>query len=287
MTRGLNEVEQDFVAFIVERTGRPPQEVERRFVGLRERYHFETAAYMSLSADVVRLYRLLYDTRTDAEAVRSYHRHALLHLYRHISNTYPKPKSAYWSDLKRALRNRQWRRLWHFVRARLPRAGTETGGWDRTPVQAAAGLTQHVERTCRVVDYGAGLGYISFEIARRRPEAQVTLVDVDALVLEFARFRFEKNGFSVQTVPITPDQVYPPLPEHDICIAREVLEHVHEPTRVVENILRSLRPGGILYGHFEDHEPNIWHVSPDLRSAREVIKRHCESIGHGLYRKLR
>ena len=98
-------------------------------------------------------------------------------------------------------------------------------------------------------------------------------------------YRFSKYVRDVETIRITPDDIYPDLPEHDICIIREVLEHVHKPLKICENILKSLNPDGIVYGNFGDHNVNMYHISADLSNVRSWFQEHFNQVGPGCYRK--
>jgi 2-polyprenyl-3-methyl-5-hydroxy-6-metoxy-1,4-benzoquinol methylase len=136
-----------------------------------------------------------------------------------------------------------------------------------------------------VIDYGCGLGYISFEIGKLQRDSKVYLVDIDTLILEFAKFRFEKHGINVETIPVTKDNLYPKLPVHNICIATEVMEHVIQPLKVYQNIYDSLEQEGILYGNFEDHKKEMFHVSPHLGELRERIATDFQPIVNLCYKK--
>ena len=83
------------VEFMSSRTGKSPERTEELFCKIKDRYRFATEQYAGLTGDIARLYRIIYDTSTEAEAIKCYQVHALLHLYRFISYSYPKPKSSY------------------------------------------------------------------------------------------------------------------------------------------------------------------------------------------------
>jgi len=136
-----------------------------------------------------------------------------------------------------------------------------------------------------VVDYGSGPAYISYEIASANSRSTVFLVDVDSLVLEFALFRLRKTGAAIHALPVAKENIYPPLPKHNICIASEVMEHLAYPLKVYDNIVGALETGGLLYGRFEDHQPNMYHVSPQLGDLRQAIARDFDRIGQSCYRK--
>lgn len=78
---------------------------------------------------------------------------------------------------------------------------------------------------------------------------------------------------------------YPELPPHDICIATDVMEHLYRPLTAYEYICTSQKSGGILYGNFEDHHQEMFHVHPDMHDLREAVERDYVKIESDLYRK--
>ena len=59
-----------------------------------------------------------------------------------------------------------------------------------------------------VVDYGSGLAYVSYEIAKANKDARIFLADIDCLVQEFAVFRIKKLGVDVQPIHVTKTKLY-------------------------------------------------------------------------------
>jgi SAM-dependent methyltransferase len=205
-------------------------------------------------------------------------------LLKYISYTYPKPKTRYFRDLVRDVRKLEWRNAWNLLRRKLVRKA-KTSGVHLGPRGLAEVLTSLVDGPPVVVDYGSGLAYISYEIAGLRSDSAIFLLDVESLVLEFALFRLKKTGATVHAIPVTKENIYPELPDHNICIASEVMEHLAQPLKAYDNIFRSLRPGGLLYGRFDDHQPNMYHVSPNLCALRRRLAEDFEQVDQWCYRK--
>jgi SAM-dependent methyltransferase len=122
----------------------------------------------------------------------------------------------------------------------------------------------------RVLDLGCGDGIISLGLLRRGGAAEVTgidLVDVDLPFLqrvatahgepalrEDERLRFRRSE---------PDMV--PLPDEsvDIVTAWSVFEHVSEPAKLLADVKRVLRPGGVLFIQIwpmfnSEHGSHLW-----------------------------
>ncbi|MBN1126424.1 MAG: methyltransferase domain-containing protein [Sedimentisphaerales bacterium] len=284
MSRPLNEVENDFIEFMAARTGRPRQEVEATFIRIRDRFGFATDRFLGMTGEVAELYKMLYDTGTEADTIRCYQFHCLLHLYCHLAYTYPKPKRKYGKELVRDLKKGEFRNLVNFLKRRFT-FRAKPKGLHLGPQGIAAFLLDQVKQEPVVLDYGCGLGYISYEMVRQNQQTRVVLLDVDSLMLDFTVYRFQIIHADLDVVRVTPECVYPPVPPHNICILREVLEHVHQPLRVCQAITKALAPGGILFGHFEDHIRNMYHVSPELNQIRQWLAAHFETISDGCFRK--
>lgn len=288
MSVNLNEIEKDLVEFIANKRGRPYNDVEKTFLKIRQRFKFKGKKYEQLSSDIHSFFEIMYDTKDEYSANECNRFHALLHMLRYLSYTYPKTSTDYARDMAEFIKKRLFRSLWEFSKRKIT---------SKFKKQAEKGLSGHallaksliekINAAPVVVDYGCGLAYVSFEIARLEKDAKIYLLDVDCLHLEFIEHRFRKYGFDIGVMRVTNNDLYPKLPKHNICIATEVMEHVFEPLTVYQNIHESMEDGGILYGNFEDHEKGLFHISPDLHGLRERISGDFEKVGVLCYRKVK
>jgi 2-polyprenyl-3-methyl-5-hydroxy-6-metoxy-1,4-benzoquinol methylase len=105
-----------------------------------------------------------------------------------------------------------------------------------------------------VLELGPGSGYFSAGIQFVFPATEISVMDVNREVLRFNR---EHHGYEIMEG--IPDNY---LPEYagkfDLVIARDILEHVTDISKVVWNVNRYLLPGG--YFHFitpNGHE-DVW-----------------------------
>lgn len=247
----LTQIECDFIDFIVQKRGRPHGEVKRAFLDTSERFKFATDGYRSLCVTIHDLFSMVYGEMSERELVTSYQFHAALHLFRFLA----------YSHGSAQLKTMDFGQ----------RAETLVGLIKGKPV---------------VVDYGCGLGYISFEIGMFYPESAIYLVDIDCLILDFALYRFKKHHINAIAIPVTESVVYPELPTHNICIAEEVMEHLARPMIAYQNICNGLERGGVLTGNFCNHAREFFHVSPNLAELREGIAKDFESIRNNDYRRL-
>jgi len=272
----LNDIEKDFIEFLSTRNGTAIEKLEETYLGLRARFGFGGDGYRELCEKVLDLHTLIYDSGDETQLIEVYKRHELLSVLRFISYSYmmdKRPAHRLEKSLKRLIKNDPY--PVDLSKTKSERMADEA----RFLVENAGGAPF-------VVDYGCGLAYLSFQIAELHPSAKVCLVDIDTLNLRFAEYRFKKRNLDVQAITITKESLYPKLPEHNICIATEVIEHVKDPTALYENITASLRPGGVLMGDFSDHEPDTFHVSHRLCGIRERVDKEFAVIGKNIYKKL-
>jgi SAM-dependent methyltransferase len=96
------------------------------------------------------------------------------------------------------------------------------------------------ERPLRVLDAGCGTGGM-LELFARWPDAEATGVDLSADALRFSHGRGHRRlvGADLMLLPFR-------TASFDVVSALDVIEHVPDDGRAVQEISRVLRPGGIL-----------------------------------------
>ncbi len=99
----------------------------------------------------------------------------------------------------------------------------------------------------RVLEIGPGSGFFSVAIARRITEGRLTLLDIQPEFLERARRRLEKAGFH-RVACIAADASATPLPDasFDVAVMVHVLGEVGDRAACLREVVRVLKPGGIL-----------------------------------------
>lgn len=288
MSIGLNSIEEDFIEFVSQKRKRPPQVIKELYLQTKHNHHnFDTLGYGKLMGVVQELYRVMYDPSDENYGIESYQIHGLLHLFRYLSYSFPKASSSYFRETLYHLKKGRLKEICIYATRKIVRVlKKRPSSGSLIHISTAELLLKHVSQTPVVVDYGAGLGYISFEIASLCEDSKVYLVDIPSLVSEFAEFRFKKYNVDVELIPITTENLYPELPPHTICIATDVMEHLQEPTVAYRNIYNSLEKEGILFGDFEDREPHSYHISANLSELRKRIAQDFQPLGNRAYKKL-
>jgi SAM-dependent methyltransferase len=125
----------------------------------------------------------------------------------------------------------------------------------------------------RIVDVGGGPGY--FADAFRGAGAAYAGIDPD--VGELGARGAAPDGFlraSGLQLPLADDAL-------DLCLSSNVLEHVSEPERMAAEMLRVVRPGGVVWlswttwlSPWGGHETAPWHYLGGRRAADRYAERH-------------
>ena len=126
----------------------------------------------------------------------------------------------------------------------------------RTAENSAAFLLPHLQAGLSLLDVGCGPGTITADLARRIPGGSVVGVDVPADLMATAQrergggnlrfevgdvysLRFESNSF-------------------DVVYAHQVLQHLGDPVAALREMLRVLKPGGLVAVRDSDYGAFVW-----------------------------
>ncbi len=110
-------------------------------------------------------------------------------------------------------------------------------------ILARIGLTKGMN----VLDLACGPGLVSCELAKAAGPGQVTGVDISADLIADARKNQKQAG--IENITFQQGNVYElDLPENafDFVYARFLFQHLERPLDALENVLRVLKPSGIL-----------------------------------------
>jgi 2-polyprenyl-6-hydroxyphenyl methylase / 3-demethylubiquinone-9 3-methyltransferase len=120
----------------------------------------------------------------------------------------------------------------------------------------SARIATRVGAAARVLDVGCGAGFLANELAAEGHD--VTGIDASHEALAVAA-RHDPTG---RARYVAGDALALPFPAQsfDVVCAMDFLEHVEEPSRVVEEAARVLRPGGLFFFHTFNRNPLAWLV---------------------------
>jgi SAM-dependent methyltransferase len=125
----------------------------------------------------------------------------------------------------------------------------------------------------RVLDVGGGPGYFTEEFSARGATAFVA--DASAGELALHARRPDRAVVATGTMLPIPSAVF------DVCCSLNVLEHVREPWAVADEMVRVVRPGGLVfvsvtnwYSPWGGHETSPWHYLGGERAVERYRRRH-------------
>ncbi len=97
-----------------------------------------------------------------------------------------------------------------------------------------------------LLDVGCGGGILCEAMAQRG--AQVKGIDMGETPLQIARLHSLESGVEVDYQQITAEQLAAETPEsYDVVTCMEMLEHVPDPSSIIEACMRLVKPGGDVY----------------------------------------
>lgn len=139
----------------------------------------------------------------------------------------------------------------------------------RTAENSAGHLLPHLKRIAgqnpqlKLLDVGAGSGTISASLAGYMPEGHVTATDISNEILGQAAAHAEAKG--ITNVSFRKASVFE-LPfddgEFDVAHAHQVLCHLSDPSGAVKEMLRVVKPGGVVA--LRESDMQMWCMFPEL-----------------------
>lgn len=134
-----------------------------------------------------------------------------------------------------------------------------------------------------VLDYGCGVG--SHALIAAQKGARTTILDVDGPMLDFAKWRF---GIRNLDVKIAHSDTTLDTYSHIVCV--ETLEHVPNPTEVIQRLATLQTKGGLLFilvssmikdcsGHFKENIEQWQHT------GKPALAQFYDKIDKYIYRR--
>lgn len=133
-------------------------------------------------------------------------------------------------------------------------------------------IARELPRDARVLDVGAGTGWLAVELARRRPDVTVWALDPSSEMLERARRRAGSAGAG-DRVRFT-EGVAEALPferaEFDAVYSNYALHHLDEPRALLDEAARVARPGAAVLVR-DLRRLRAWQARALIASARVAL----------------
>lgn len=109
----------------------------------------------------------------------------------------------------------------------------------------------------KVLDVGCGGGLISEAMSAFG--AEVTGIDMGEAPLSVAKLHLLESGQQVEYLQITTEELAEQRPEsYDVVTCLEMLEHVPDPSLVIDACAKLVKPGGDVYFSTINRNPKAW-----------------------------
>lgn len=140
----------------------------------------------------------------------------------------------------------------------------------------------HIKSGDRVLEIGAGPGYVSFVIAERvGPTGIVYALDrsADALA-RLERLQTERGIRQIQRIAADAATLEPASVQPDSALITMVLHHADDPAGILRNVAHCVPPGApVVIGEFHPEGPCSSGPPRGHRLAPEKIRGWCEQAG--------
>lgn len=157
-------------------------------------------------------------------------------------------------------------------------------------MNAACIREMNLARGARVVDFGAGLGQLSREMARAvGARGRVVGIEFSPEQLSEAKRQAAAAGQAKLVDLRQGDVEGPPLAANewgrfDVAHGRFILEHVTDPGAVVAQMVRAVRPGGRILLADDDHDVlRLWPEPPGVAEVWRAYMRTYDRLGNDPY----
>lgn len=150
----------------------------------------------------------------------------------------------------------------------------------RTAENSAGYLLPHLRPGQNLLDVGSGPGTITADLAHRVAPGRVTAVEMHRRAADLTR-----SGLAAAAVPaavVVADALHLPFPDgsFDVSHAHQVLQHVSDPVRVLAEMGRVTRPGGLVAVRDADYAGFLWYPAvPELDEWLALYRRAARHNG--------
>jgi len=151
----------------------------------------------------------------------------------------------------------------------------------RTAEEAAAFLLPHLTPSMRLLDFGCGPGSITVGLARRLPQGEVVGIDLAPAIVEQAQELADTSDLT--NLQLDVGDVYALAYEDnsfDVAYGHQVLQHLSDPVRALQELQRVVKPGGLIAVRDADYGTMV-HSPIDPRLERWLALYHQVAARNG------
>ncbi len=128
---------------------------------------------------------------------------------------------------------------------------------DLNPIRLAYIAKRTTLSDANVIDVGCGGGILSGALAKNG--ANVTGIDMGEMPLNIAKLHALEAGLTINYQHITAEEMASQQPEHyDVVTCLEMLEHVPDPSSVIQACTNLVKPGGHIYFSTINRNPKAY-----------------------------
>lgn len=139
----------------------------------------------------------------------------------------------------------------------------------------------HISKGATVVDLGAGVGYFTWRLAEQVGDSgRVIAVDVQQGMLDRLRQNLQdRNITNVEVVLGEPGDPHLPVGQVDLVLLVDVYHELAQPEDIMEQVRRSLKPGGrVVVIEYRKEDPNI-PLPPVRKMTAAEVRSELEPVG--------
>ena len=145
-----------------------------------------------------------------------------------------------------------------------------THGW-RTALNSASFLLPHVKPDMKILDIGCGPGTITVDLATYVPQGHVTGLENASEVLSQGRALAQERGIAnIEFVVGDGNGLQYEDNSFDVVFCHQVLQHVADPIKILKEMKRVAKDGGIVAARESDYSVFAWY--PEVPGLREWQK---------------
>ncbi len=148
---------------------------------------------------------------------------------------------------------------------------------ERSAQDSAGFLLPHLTENMTLLDVGCGPGTITSDLATR--VASVVGIEPQGTVLDTARENAAARGITI--VSFEEGSVYELAfadDTFDVAFAHQVLQHLSDPVRAIEEMVRVTKPGGLVAIRDADYRAMAWYPQPpELDRWMEIYQAVCRT----------